>query len=302
MDLTTDKTPRQLFGILNLDKPTGLTSRHCVDRIQRSIRPVKVGHAGTLDPIASGVLLLLIGPAVRLTDDLHRLDKEYEADFQLGISSASADTETEMFQHPGALPTLHSIQSVLGRFIGTISQTPPIYSAVQIRGQRAYRLARAGKSIEMPSRSVRIDCIEITHYQPPHLTLKVTCGTGTYIRALGRDIAQCVGSDAVMTKLTRTRVGPFRQSASYSLDGLQSPQDILDGLKDPQVALPHMIPVNVSDDILERVKNGQKVTLPGNQAIHGDRIAALNQSGELKAVLVFDGHRWQTEMYFPETR
>ena len=204
-----------MFGILNLRKPKGPTSRDCVNAIQRLLRPEKVGHAGTLDPLASGVLIVLVGQAVRLTDAVHTLPKQYVGSFQLGVTSESTDCETPLIPVESA-PALdrESIVQQLPNFLGWIEQAPPKYSAVWIDGQRAHELARQGKEFDMPTRQVHIESLEVTAFDYPHFDLKMTCGTGTYVRSLGRDIARSLGSDAVMTKLERTAIGPFELGSS----------------------------------------------------------------------------------------
>ena len=174
-----------MFGILNLHKPVGPTSRDCVNVVQRLLHPTKVGHAGTLDPLASGVLLVLIGQAVRLTDAIHTLPKQYLGSFELGVTNDSADSESAALPIP--LPPMiqpHQFEEQLPSFMGRIEQTPPKYSAVWIDGKRAHELAREGKEFEIPKRNVTVASIELTAFEYPHFELKITCGTGTYIRSV----------------------------------------------------------------------------------------------------------------------
>ncbi|MEM1304051.1 MAG: tRNA pseudouridine(55) synthase TruB [Planctomycetota bacterium] len=213
-----------MFGLLNLNKPKGLTSRDAVNRVQWLVRhaegeggkPIskkrasKVGHAGTLDPIATGVLVVCIGPATRLIEHVQRMPKRYRGTFLLGQRSPSDDVELE----PESLtdppvPTREQIGKALPAFVGEIEQVPPAYSAIKIDGQKAYDLARAGDAPEMKPRPVTIHRLEVVRYEYPELVLDIRCGSGTYIRSLGRDLAASLGTAAVMSGLARTAIGDF---------------------------------------------------------------------------------------------
>ncbi|AMV33896.1 tRNA pseudouridine synthase B [Pirellula sp. SH-Sr6A] len=305
-----------MFGLLPLYKPSGPTSRDCVNQVQRLIKPVKVGHAGTLDPIASGVLLLLVGNAVRLTDEYHELDKEYIGSFQLGRTSPSTDTETPCTLLPTAPSfTREDLNSVLPQFLGEIEQIPPTYSAVRIDGERAYDLARSGKTVEMPSRMVTISCIEVLSLSvetdsTPTMTLRVVCGTGTYIRSLGRDIARALGSDAVMSSLERTRVGSYSSANAIGADTLANRQDIANALVSPQWGLGQLPHVTLDDDILNRFRMGQKLDWTDTPELPlASKVLASDSQGRLRAVLRFvprdsmegepkDVGLWRTEKFF----
>lgn len=202
---------QQTWGFLAIDKPLGKTSRQAVDRVRRLLGEERIGHAGTLDPGATGVLLLAIGPATRLIHYAQATTKEYLATFRLGETSDSGDLETECRPVPAApVPTRAALEQACRSFLGTIPQVPPLFSAVKVAGRRAYRLARAGRSVELPPRPVRIDSLEILDYHYPELRLGIRCGRGTYIRSLGRDLAAAVGTSCVMSALQRTAVGPAR--------------------------------------------------------------------------------------------
>ena len=176
-----------MFGILNLNKPTGWTSRDVVNRVQRLVRPNKAGHAGTLDPLATGVLIVAVGQATRLIEFAHQLPKYYRATFQLGCSSDSDDVDTEvkpLTQPP--IPTHQEVEGALAVFTGVIQQRPPAYSAVHVDGQRSYKLARRGETVELQPRPVTIHSLDVVRYEYPELVLDIHCGSGTYVRALGR--------------------------------------------------------------------------------------------------------------------
>ena len=217
--IATRLATMSLFGIFNVNKPPGWTSRRAVNHIQRFVRPAKVGHAGTLDPLATGVLLICVGPATRLVEYCHRLPKCYRATFLLGRQSPTDDTEVESEYLPDApKPTRAQIEAALFQFQGEIEQRPPLFSAVKIQGQRAYKIARKGKQVELPMRVVTIHTIDLITYTYPELVLDIKCGTGTYIRALGRDLAFSLNTAAVMSALERTAIGNFQIEDSSRFD------------------------------------------------------------------------------------
>src|SRR5262245_44228837 len=171
------------FGLLNLNKPAGWTSRRVVDCIQKLVRPAKAGHAGTLDPLATGVLIVCVGQATRLIDYVHRMRKRYTGTFLLGRESQTEDVEgdvVELVNPP--VPTRPEIERAAREFLGTIQQRPPAYSALKVAGQRAYDLARAGKEVQLDARPVEIFRIEVQRYDYPALVLEIECGSGTYVR------------------------------------------------------------------------------------------------------------------------
>ena len=199
------------FGVLNLHKPPGETSRDVVNRVQRLIRPVKCGHAGTLDPMATGVLLVGIGPATKLISILQDGTKCYVAEFILGQVSDTDDNTGQIEQRPNpkVLPIREQISVVLDAMLGTVSQIPPAFSAVHVNGQRAYSLARRGEDVSLAAKQVSIQAIEILRYEWPRLELQIECGSGTYIRSIARDLGESLGTGGLMSRLQRTRVGEF---------------------------------------------------------------------------------------------
>lgn len=211
--------------ILCIDKPLGWTSFDAVKRIRGAIqrrlglKKFKVGHAGTLDPLATGVLIVCTGRATRRIDELQTGVKEYVADLRLGATTPSFDLETEI---DAVFPTDHitrrSVEEVLPRFTGAIMQVPPVFSAVKVDGKRAYKFARKGHEVELKPKQLQIDEIELIEFSPESLRLRIVCGKGTYIRALARDIGQALGSGAHLTSLRRTRVGDCRIEDSMSVD------------------------------------------------------------------------------------
>ncbi len=212
-----------MFGFLNLIKPAGMTSRDCVNRVLKRVRPVKVGHCGTLDPLATGVLVIGLGPATRLIRFVQDLPKHYVGTFQLGVESDSEDTESELRPVPGAKPIqADQLRAVLPEFVGRIQQLPPRFSALKVNGRRAYELARKGKQVELEPRPIEVHRLELVELDYPQLTLNIECGSGTYVRSLGRDIGRRLDSGAVMTDLQRTAVGPFRVQSGVTMEEAES--------------------------------------------------------------------------------
>lgn len=213
-----------------MNKPYGMSSFGALARVRylisrrMGLKRVKTGHAGTLDPLATGVLILCTGRATKRIEELQAHSKEYTATLQLGATTPSYDME-----HPvdATFPTSHitreSIENVLARFVGDIEQVPPSYSACKINGNRAYELKRKGKDVELTPKNIHIDSIELTDFdeETMRMGIRVNCGKGTYIRALARDIGRALGSGAYLTTLCRTRVGEFTIDRCLDLDEVE---------------------------------------------------------------------------------
>lgn len=216
--------------IIAVNKPYGMSSFGALARVRylisrrMGVKRVKTGHAGTLDPLATGVLILCTGRATKRIEELLAHSKEYTATLQLGATTPSYDME-----HPvdATFPTSHitreSIENVLARFVGDIEQVPPSYSACKINGNRAYELKRKGKDVELTPKNIHIDSIELTDFdeETMRMGIRVNCGKGTYIRALARDIGRALGSGAYLTTLCRTRVGEFTIDRCLDLDEVE---------------------------------------------------------------------------------
>jgi len=213
--------------IIYINKPYGVTSFGALafvrTRLSRAlhVKRLKTGHAGTLDPLATGVLILCTGKATKRIESLQLATKEYTATLQLGATTPSFDREHEVDQtYPTSHITRELIESVLVRFIGDIDQVPPVFSAVMVKGDRAYELARKGEAVELKAKQIRIDEIELTDFDPDtmQMSIRVVCGKGTYIRSLARDIGRALGSGAYLTALCRTRVGDVRIEQCLTFD------------------------------------------------------------------------------------
>ncbi|MBR5670052.1 tRNA pseudouridine(55) synthase TruB [Candidatus Saccharibacteria bacterium] len=200
--------------IIFVDKPSGMSSFGAVARVRRILtqregHKVKVGHTGTLDPFATGLLILLAGKATKKAPELTKKDKVYEATIRLGATSTTGDPEGEIAETGAAIPTREEIEAILPQFRGEIQQTPPAFSAIKINGQRAYKLARAGKDVEIPSRTVTIYELEIMSYEAPILKIRTHVSSGTYIRTLAEDLGKALGCGAYCTDLRRTKIADY---------------------------------------------------------------------------------------------
>jgi tRNA pseudouridine55 synthase len=283
-------------GVIPVDKPVGATSRQVVDAVARALAMKAVGHAGTLDPLAEGVVVVCVGNATKLVDYLHQQSKRYQAVFLLGRSSPSDDLETPVVEEAEPRrPSPAEIEAALVGFRGEILQRPCDYSAVHVGGQRAYRLARKGREIEIAAKPVRIDRLEITGYDWPRLAVDVDCSTGTFIRAIGRDLAAALGTTAVMEGLVRTAVGPFTRDASLPLADV-TPDSVSAALLPAVAAVPHLPHITLAAAVLDTAIRGGLIDVPpgvGSEASTpaavtagpSAAIAACDEAGDLVGIL-----------------
>jgi tRNA pseudouridine55 synthase len=221
---TIGKRCLQMIGLIVLNKPGGISSAAAVNRVKRLLpRGVKIGHAGTLDPFATGVLLLLIGKATRLSSNLMNQAKGYDATIKLGGTTATDDPESPEIPTPNATnPSASEIEAALKMLTGEVSQRPPAFSALKVGGRPAYQLARAGKPPELRPRIVRVDSIQIFDWQPPLLKVHVECGRGTYIRAIARDLGELLQTGGYLTELSRTHIGSYDLAQAVEIATLES--------------------------------------------------------------------------------
>ena len=226
-------------GFINVLKPTGLSSHDVVDIVRRIFKQKRVGHAGTLDPAAAGILPVALGWAARLVEYMENADKSYRAEIAFGYATDTGDVYGDVIESIPCpvLPLEEELRRVLGKFVGEIEQTPPAYSAIKVGGQRAYDLVRQGAAVEIPTRTVRIDRLELVHADAAHarILVDVDCAKGTYIRSLCTDIGAVLGLPATMRFLLRTRVGGFMLADSYTLEELAEVRET--ALCDPDTAL-----------------------------------------------------------------
>ena len=285
-------TPRgdDVSGVLNIDKPKGLTSYAVVSRLRRGLKQRRVGHAGTLDPLATGVLVVCLGKAVRLTEYAAESAKVYQATVRFGLTTTTWDLEGEVVErraYDGL--SLEAIQQALPGFVGRISQVPPMYSALKRDGQPLYRLARRGITVEREARLVEVQGIEVLSWQPPDLVLRIACSKGTYIRSLAHDLGQALGVGAVLADLVRLAVGNLRLEDAVSFKALLDEGH--DGswkwhLLPMRAALGEMPGVQVDDETARRISFGQPVSLD----LAGDAMLsyAYDEGERLLAVLKRD--------------
>jgi tRNA pseudouridine55 synthase len=287
-------------GLLNLDKPSGMTSRDAVNIVQRLLpRKTKIGHAGTLDPLASGVLVLCVGAATRLIEHIQRMPKRYRGTFRLGRRSPTEDVEGEVVElDRPPIPTRDGIVTAAKAFVGEIQQRPPVFSALKVGGRRAYELARRGDVVELAARTIMVYRLDVLSYEYPALELEIECGGGTYVRSLGRDLAESLGTAAVMSRLERTAIGGF------SLPDAVRP-DELDQVTLSERLLPALRAVETLPRVLlsaeERVEigHGRPIAFRQDLALAAE-YAALDAAGRLAAILVPRGPGLGPVLNFPD--
>lgn len=280
--------PSDHHGLVVLDKPVGITSRDAVDRAAGWFpRKTRLGHTGTLDPLASGVLVLCVGHATRLTAYVQDMPKTYVADVVFGARSATDDAEGPIMPSDIAEPPSQAaVEVVLADFVGRIEQVPPAFSAAKIEGRRSYDLARQGTAVELAPRTVRIDGIGLLKFDYPRLRLDVRCGKGTYIRSLARDLGDRLGCGAYLAGLRRTRVGPFSPDSAVPLD---SDGEFARGRLLPMTAAVANLRRVVLDQVgITRLRNGQAVRMLDTSEGLAE-VAVMGPSGELVAIATSDG-------------
>lgn len=272
-----------MTGILNVAKPGGMTSRRVVDRVNRFVRPAKCGHAGTLDPLATGVLVVCIGQATRLIEYVQRMPKTYEGTFLLGRTSDTEDVEGTVVELDNApQPTPAEMENAAAKLVGTIMQRPPAYSALKVEGRRSYDLARAGQAVDLKPRPVEVYGIEILRYEYPELQLRIRCGSGTYVRSLGRDLAESLGTGAVMSALVRTAIGSFQLADASDLETI-TPDLIAAKLQPLRTAVDGMPSIVVTPDERQTLLHGK--LLERRDVPTGDELAVFDESGKLVSLV-----------------
>jgi tRNA pseudouridine55 synthase len=247
-------------GALLIDKPPGVTSHDVVATIRRLLKLRRVGHAGTLDPFATGLLIVGVGYATRLLDYTHQLPKTYEATLQLGAVSSTDDLTGEITEQSDEQPPLDAIQKVLQRMVGPLAQVPPAYAAIKVKGRKLYEYARAGEEVTRKPRQVTIMAIDILDYTYPHLSIRVHCSSGTYIRALARDIGGALGVGAYLTQLRRTQIGNFVVSDAVHLNSVTA-DSIAAVLAPPATLVAHLPSVTLFNDNVAQWQQGRGVTI-----------------------------------------
>lgn len=297
-----DQVKNVVSGVLVVDKPIGLTSHDVVQIIRRGTNIRRAGHTGTLDPRASGVLVVLIGPAVRLSEYVSASDKRYQATIRLGSSTDTYDADGEVTSPtvPVDSITEEHFNEVLMRFIGTIEQVPPPYSAVKVKGRKAYEMARQGEEVDLEPRTIEVYSLEVLEWAPPEVVIDVYCSSGTYVRSLAHDLGQELGCGAHLIGLRRTKSGRFTLRDAVPLRRLQEAFTAGDWYR-------HLIPaaealadwpmVELDGDQVELVRHGHRV-----QASPGSKgwARGVSQQGDLVALMEIDPEttEWQPKKVF----
>jgi tRNA pseudouridine55 synthase len=293
-------------GILVVDKPLGATSFDIVRRIRRATGEKRVGHAGTLDPAATGVLLVLLGQATRITEYLMDMPKTYRGAVRLGVTTTTYDSEGEVTREadPGDV-TETALRNALTHFIGEIEQVPPAHSAVKIDGERAYHRARRGEEVAMKARPATIYRIDLLRYEPPVAEIEVECARGTYIRSLAHDLGEKLGCGAHLASLVRTRVGPFSIDSAADeavlIEAFEANtwRDLLQPMDCGLVAFP-AITIEIEDE--KDLRHGQAVDLGDEHRPAGATEArAYAEDGSLIGIIRYDAElaMWRPRKVFP---
>lgn len=292
-DLSGEK--KQLFGFLNIYKPVGMTSHDVVAVLRRVTKIKQIGHTGTLDPFAEGVLPICIGKATRLIEYLQD-DKEYLATVQFGTSTNTFDLDGEKTSVYDKKVTKSEVEEGLEAFQGEISQLPPIFSAIKVKGKKLYEYARKGEEVEIQPRKVVIENIELKAFDEKNqqAQILIKCSKGTYIRSIANDLGQNLGCGGYLVKLIRTQAGSFRVENSVQLDGIEVEKNLvnpLDVLSLPKIA--------VSDEDLARIKNGMPIEFLSREDVKfGNFVILVYNNVEICAVGVADGNKIKLKKVF----
>ena len=286
-------------GWIILDKPQGMTSTHAVSRLKRIFNAKKAGHAGTLDPLATGILPVAFGEATKTVPFVQDGEKAYRFTVKWGVETDSDDADGAVTKTSDARPQRAQVEALLPRFIGTIMQTPPVYSAIKIGGERAYDLARDGETVELAAREITIRSLVVTESSAEQSVFEAECGKGTYVRAIARDIGRLLGCYGHVTALRRTRVGPFFEREAVPLADLDvEGADPFAYMRGVEAGLTELPCVNVDRNGAARLRRGQSLILRGREApLDGVAYAACGgvpvafgevQGGELLPSRVFN--------------
>jgi tRNA pseudouridine55 synthase len=257
---------RPVTGWLILDKPAGISSAQAVGKVRWLYNAMKAGHAGTLDPLATGILPIALGEATKTVPFIQDGKKRYRFTLVWGTSTTTDDTEGETVATSDVRPSADQVHAALPRFTGDILQRPPAFSAIKIDGERAYARARAGETVEMIARPVHVESLALLDHGPVQSTLELQCGAGTYVRSIARDLAEALGSRGHVGTLRRTAVGDFDERGAVTLDALEAATDRAALLLPAAAALHHIPEIRLTADEAALVRNGNPVLLRGRGA------------------------------------
>ena len=284
-----------LSGLIVIDKPVGPTSHDVVGRLRRLSGIRRVGHAGTLDPLASGVLLVCLGRTTRFVEYLVGMDKVYETTVRLGVSTTTYDAEGDVTAERPVAVSAEALSAALDAFRGPICQRVPPFSAVKRDGQPLYKKARRGEAIDLPEREVTIHALDLLAYEPPELTVRVAASSGTYIRSLAHDLGESLGTGGHVTALRRTAVGAFALAEAVALDAL-TPDNIATHLRPPEATVAHLSRVAFSAEEAKHLENGRRVAAPVD-AVPGDT-AAFGPGGRFLGIVAVEAGEWRPRKMF----
>jgi len=267
-------------GLVLIDKPKGITSHDAVDAVRRALGTRKVGHAGTLDPMATGLLVMGVGRGTRFLRFLAELDKEYEGIGRLGVETDTLDAEGEVVRTADVDVDEASLREAMGALTGEIEQRPPAHSAVKVGGERLYKAARRGEVVAAPIRRVRVESFELIRFEPPDFDFRVICSSGTYVRSLMADVGVRLGCGAHLTHLVRTRIGPYRRAEAAAPDAVRDPLPI-------ERAVAHLPRVDLEEEEVRAARHGRPLGPSGHDGPH----AVFDPEGRLIGVWEDEGSR-----------
>ena len=277
-----------MSGVLVVDKPVGMTSHEVVQIIRRGTNIRRAGHTGTLDPRASGVLVILIGPAVRLSEYVSASDKRYQAVIRLGANTDTYDSDGQVTRTNPIEVTEEQFETELKKFIGEIEQTPPSYSAIKMQGRPAYEMAREGEEVEMQPRIINVYSLDVLEWAPPEVTVDVHCSSGTYVRSLAFELGEKLGCGAMLAGLRRTKSGRFTLKDAVPLRKLIESFDSNSWYKyviPAAEALAEWSALTLNNEQVEAIRHGHRIPGEGKA---GEMIRGITEQGELVALLEFD--------------
>jgi tRNA pseudouridine55 synthase len=290
-----------ISGVLVVDKPVGLTSHDVVQIVRKGTNIRRAGHTGTLDPRASGVLVILIGPAVRLSEYVSASDKRYQAVIRLGASTDTYDADGRILStSPVDKITETQFEQELQSFVGEIEQIPPPYSAIKVKGRKAYEMAREGEEIDLAPRKIRVYSLELLEWAPPEAVIDVYCSSGTYVRSLAHDLGEKLGCGAHLIGLRRTKSGRFTLRDAAPLRRLREAFE--DGtwyqfLIPAAEALSDWPSIELSQDQAEAIRHGHRIQ---SEPLGSDMVRGVSEQGELVALLEYmpESNDWQPKKVF----
>lgn len=292
----------KVSGVLIVDKPVGMTSHDVVQFVRRGTGIKRAGHTGTLDPRASGVLVVLVGPAVRLSEFVSASNKRYQAIIKFGVTTSTFDSEGEVTSRRPVDISYEELEQAMEGFIGEVEQTPPIYSAIKIQGKRAYEFAREGKEVEMEPRTVTVHSLELLDWDPPEAVIDIQCSSGTYVRSFASDLGEKLGSGATLIGLRRTINGQFSLRDAVSMRRLEEAFENGDWyryLLPAADALSDWHTIVLEPEQIDEVSHGHRVPAEPDME-EGLMARAIGEDGELVALMEYDAQtqEWQPRKVF----